>query len=208
MLATIEQAFVARIKSAAALNYLKTVDSYAGQLDEGLGEVIRAYPAVWVTFAGSAKPIKSGSNTWKIPVTFVTMVAARNVRDEKAARVGTVNEVGAYRILKDLRTLMLNQDLGLEIERFAPGAIKTLYNTKVGKDGLAIFSQEWTTAFVEHAPTEEEVELLRIDLNYLIKPGDENIDATDILRFPSYNYSSTFGGSFAIQQQHQTLVLY
>jgi phage gp37-like protein len=181
MLAEIENGIVATIKAATGMLYLKTCDSYAGQIDEGLNEVVRSYPAVWVTFGGSAKPTKTGANTWKVPATFVVMVAARNVRNEKAARVGTVNEVGAYQILKDVRALLLNQDLGLEIERLAPGAIKTLYNTKVGKDALAIYSQEWTTAFVDHMPTEAAVDLLKIGINYYLKPGDEVSDASDVL---------------------------
>lgn len=181
MLADIESALVDTIKNAAGLSYLKTVDSYAGQLDAGLTEVIRSYPAVWVTFAGSAKPVRSGSNTWKVPATFVVMVAARNVRSEKSARSGSANEIGAYQILKEVRTLILNQDLGLAIERLVPGAIKTLYNTRVGKDALAIFSQEWSTAFIDHAPTEAEVSLLQVGMNYYIKPGDDVVDATDIV---------------------------
>lgn len=181
MLAEIENGIVSTLKHATGLAYLKTVDSYAGQLDEGLTEVIRSYPAVWVAFAGSGKPKKTGSNTWKVPATFVVMVAARNVRAEKAARIGTVNEVGAYKILKDVRALLLNQDLGLAIERFEPGATKTLYNTKVGKDGLAIFSQEWSTAFADHLPAEAAVNLLRFGINYYLKPGDDIADASDIL---------------------------
>lgn len=183
MLGDIENSLVNTIKNAAGLGYLKTVDSYAGQLDGGLTEVVRSYPAVWITFAGSGKPVRSGSNTWKVPATFVVMMAARSVQSEKAARSGTAKEVGAYQILKDVRTLILNQDLGLAIERFVPGAIKTLYNTKVGKDGLAIYSQEWTTAFVEHTPTEVEVDLLKIGMGYYLKPGDDVADASDILTF-------------------------
>lgn len=183
MLAEIETALVAAIKGAAGLSYLKTVDSYAGQLDEGLGEVIRSYPAVWVTFAGAGKPTRTSHKTWKVPATFVIMVAARNVQNEKAARVGTANDIGAYQILKEVRALLLDQDFGLSIERLAPGAIKTLYNTKVGKDALAIYSQEWTTAFIDHAPTEAEVALLKVGINYLLKPGDEVVDASDTLTF-------------------------
>lgn len=183
MLAEIENGMVSTIKNAVGLAYLKTAASYAGELDGGLNEVVRAYPAVWVTFAGCAKPAKTGANTWKVPATFVVMVAARNVHAEKSARLGTVNEVGAYQILKDVRALLLNQDLGLAIERFAPGATKTLYNTKVGKDGLAIFSQEWITAFIDHMPAEATVNLLKVGFNYLLKPGDEVIDATDTVIF-------------------------
>lgn len=180
MLDEIENAIVETIKTE--LTYLHTVDSYAGQFDEvGLAEVIRSYPAVWVSFAGSGKPQKTGANTWKVPATFAVFCAARNVRNEKSARLGSATEVGAYQILKDVSILLLNQDLNMAIERFMPGATKVLFNTKINRDALAVYSQEWTTHYVMHAASEEEVNLLKIGVNYFLKPGDDVADATELL---------------------------
>lgn len=181
MVAAIEAAIVEKFKNATALGYLKTVASYGGEMDEDLGEVIRAYPAIWVVFAGSGKPEKLGADKWKIPGTFVTMVAARNVRNEAATRRGDAVEVGTYQMLRHVRTLMLNEDFDLPVARFQPGEVRSLYNTKVRGKALSVFSQVWTTHWIEKVPTPDEKALLKVGLNYYLKPGDEVVDATDLL---------------------------
>lgn len=179
MLGEIEAAMIETIKGASALAYLKTVESYGGQLDDDIGEVVRAFPAVWITFAGAAKPVRHGANLWKFPCTFAVMVGARNLRNEKAARAGSPGEVGTYQMLQDIRTLFLDQDLGLQIAELQPGPVKTIYNTRVRNSGLSVFSQEWSTAYVGKKPSPEEVDLLRIGVNYFLKPGDDVADASD-----------------------------
>lgn len=183
MISAIEDGIIHTLKNASALGYLKSIDSYGGQLDEDLSEVIRAFPAVWVVFAGSGKPTKLGVDKWKVPATFAIMVGARNVRNEAATRKGDAVEVGTYQMLQHVSTLLLNNDLGLPIERIQPGAVRTLYNTKVRGQALSVFSQEWTTAYVTKAPTLDEQELLKIGLNYYLKPGDDVADAQDELTF-------------------------
>lgn len=181
MISEIEDAIIQTLKSASALAYLKSVDSYGGQLDDDLGKVIRSFPAVWIVYAGSGKPTKLGAEKWKVPATFAVMVGARNVRNEAATSKGSAVEVGTYQMLEHVRTLLLNNDFGLPIERLQPGAVRTLYNTKISGQALSVFSQEWMTAYVEKAPTAEEQALLEIGLNYYLKPGDEVVDAQDEL---------------------------
>lgn len=181
MVGAIEAAMIDKIENATGMGYLKTVASYGGELDEDLGEVIRAYPAIWVVFAGSGKPEKLGAEKWKIPGTFVTMVAARNVRNEWATRKGDAKEIGTYQMLRHVRTLMMNEDFGLEVARFQPGAVRSLYNTKVRSQALSVFSQEWNTVWVEKVPTPDEKDLLKLGLNYYLTPGDAVVDAADLI---------------------------
>ncbi len=181
MIADIENAIIATLKNAVGMAYLTQVESYGGELDDDLSEVVRKYPAVWVVFAGSGKPAKLGAEKFKVPATFAVIVAARNVRNEKATRQGTTGEVGTYQILQDVRTLLMNNDFGLSIERLQPGATRTLYNTKVRGQALSVFSQEWTTAYIDQVPKPEEVDLLSLGISYFIKPGDDIADATDVL---------------------------
>lgn len=167
MFALVEDAIIARISAAAAatpgLGYkLPNVVSYGGELDEELDVVIRAFPAVWVTFAGCGKPVKAKTDgsKWKTPATFVTMVGSRNVRGERSTRQGTtvagvMKEVGAYQMLKDVSLLLSGNDLGLAVTRLQPGAIKTLYNTKLRGSGLAVFAREWHCEFIETQPREQ-----------------------------------------------------
>ena len=54
-IATIEAAMLARI-AGAKLPYLRTVATYGGELDEGLTEAVRQFPAVWIAFKSMPVP--------------------------------------------------------------------------------------------------------------------------------------------------------
>lgn len=181
MINEIENAILETVKNASGMAYLKTRATYGGELDDDLDKVVRSYPAFWVLYGGSAKPIKMGPEKWKVPATFVTMVAARNLQNESSARKGSALEIGTYEMLKHVRTLMLGQDFGLPIDHFEPGVVRTLYNTKIRNSGLSVFSQEWTTFYIDKKPTVDEGYLLKVGLNYFIKPGDDTADASDLV---------------------------
>ena len=197
MIAEIEDAIIARIETAAAatpgLGYkLPTVESYGGELDGDLAAVVRKFPAVWVTFAGCRASVKANTqgNKWRTPATFVTMCGARNVRGERATRKGltvggVIKEVGVYQILQDVSLLLAGSDLGLSITRLKPGAIRTLYNTKLNNQALAVFAREWHCEFIETQPREPidptDPMWLTAGINYYLKPGDGVADASDDL---------------------------
>ena len=195
MISQIEDAIIARINAAAAatpgLGYkLPTVESYGGELDDDLAAVVRKFPAVWVTFAGSGKsrPVATARNKWITPATFVVMVGARNVRGERATRKGltvggVIKEVGVYQMLSDISLLLVNNDLGLPIEYFKPGATRTLFNTKLNGQAMAVFAREWHTEFVETQPRvpidPTDPMWLKLGINYYLAPGDAVADASD-----------------------------
>lgn len=182
MIAEIETAIIDRIKTASGMRYLRSVESYGGQFDDDTFDVVRLLPAVWVTFAGAGRPVQAGESRFVKPATFAVMCGARSVRSERTTRHdGPAGEVGAYSILQDVETLLMMQDLGLAIDHFRPGAVRTLYNTRLRSNGLAVFAQEWHTKYVVTKPTDDEVDLLRIGLNYNLKPGDDNPDASDLV---------------------------
>lgn len=196
MIAEIEDAIIARIQAAASvvpgLGYqIGEVKSYGGELDDDLAKVVRSFPAVWVTFVGSGKPkpVATARNKWLTPVTFAVMVAARNIRGERATRQGVtvggvLQEVGVYQMLKDTSLLLINSDLGLPIGYLKPGATRTLYNTKLNGQALAVFAREWHTEFVEEQPRAPidptDPMWLKLGINYYLKPGDDIADASDL----------------------------
>ncbi len=181
MIATIEEAVIQTLKDASALGYMRTIASYGGELDDEIGEVVRALPAVWVVFGGADKPQKLGAEKWKVPCRFVTMVAARSVRNESATRKGDKLNAGTYQMIEHVQTLLLNNDFGIEIERLQPGPVKTLYNQKIRGQALSVFSIEWSTAYMLRMPDPEDLNLLKVGLNYFIKPGDDVVDASDVV---------------------------
>lgn len=196
MIAQIEDAIIEHLKVAltpAAVGYqVKEIDSYGGELDELLPETVRRFPAVWITYAGSDRPkaMSTKRDTWLMPAKFAVMTAARSVRGERFTRHnlapgGVIAEVGAYQILADARLALINQDFGIAIERLAPGATRTLYNTRLNNQALAVFAQEWNTAFVVAAPAQPidptDPDWLRLGLEYRLKPGDDITDVADTI---------------------------
>jgi len=192
MITDIENAILARLQSAndGRLGYkIAALATYGGEFDDDLAQVVRQLPGVWVVYAGGGKPVPYGSGKikWRIPATFAVMVGARSVRGEPFSRRGLevggqVKEVGAYRMLEDCRRILLNQDFGLSIARFEPGAVKTLYNVRLNGLALSVFAQEWHTAFmVGPEPTAaSDPDWLRCGLHYHLNHG-QDATATDEL---------------------------
>ncbi|MDD4930476.1 MAG: DUF1834 family protein [Gallionella sp.] len=189
LVAQIEDAIIAKLKAAQNLGYVPQVASYGGEFDGELPAVIRKFPAFWVVLKsiGTPKAIGTSRDKWMIPLTFAVLAGARNIRGERETRHGGVGagEVGVYQLLSDAQALLLNQDLGLEIDLFVPGAVHTLYNTKLGGNGLAVFAQEWHTKYVLSAATaagnlpSQLPDLLAVGMNYHLQPEDGIADATD-----------------------------
>jgi len=189
VISQIEDAFLDRFKAAndGRLGYKwATIETYGGEFDDEITQVVRRLPGVWVVYAGGGKPEAYGTQRtqWKMPATFAVMVGARSVRGEPFSRRGLeaggeVIEVGAYRMLEDARRILLNQDFGMEIARLTPGAVKTLYNVKLNGLAMSIFAQEWHTAFMVKPETEALDDWLTTHLNYYLAPDDGKADASD-----------------------------
>lgn len=125
MIGTIEAAIVERIASAAKaglLGYrLKTVDSYGGEFDDkDLAKIANLLPGAWVMLKGEEQLAEQSNGAWKMRATFVVIVGARNQRNQAAQRHGALGDVGSYQIARDVRALLTNQTLGLEIDPLAP----------------------------------------------------------------------------------------
>ncbi len=93
--------------------YLKTLQGYAGELDEetALDNFTRGFPGVLVEI-GEAR-YESVTMPYYYQEAMVNLlVGARSYRDQSEARGGST---GAFTILNDMRTLLLGKDLGLEI---------------------------------------------------------------------------------------------
>lgn len=192
MIVEIENAILSRIQAAndGRLGYkIATLETYGGEFDDEITQVVRQLPGVWVVYAGGGKPVPYGTSKtkWKMPATFAVMVGARSVRSEPFSRRGLevggqVKEVGAYRMLEDCRRILLNQDFGMEIARFEPGAVKTLYNLKMNGLALSVFAQEWHTAFIvePESTAATDPDWLRVGFNYYLAPDDGKADASDL----------------------------
>lgn len=145
-IAAIETAIINRIASAK-LPYLRFVGSYGGELMGDWQAVVRALPAVWVTFKDSTAPEcrNTARTRYRTRLTFATIVADRSVRSEAATRRGGPGSVGTYRMLDDVARLVCMQDFGLEdVDPLRPGRARSLFDGNVREQALSVMSQEWT----------------------------------------------------------------
>lgn len=153
MITQIENCIIQRLTLGMG-SMLREVASYSGELDVDIGNIIRAFPAAWVTFGGITNSKYTSTSRQKVIITgkFVVMVGDYNTRSDAASRTGGVNlnEVGTYRHVHGVRRLLTGQDLGLTIDPLMPGVVRTLYNTQVNERALSIFACEFETRWHEH----------------------------------------------------------
>lgn len=183
--ADLEDAVIARVKGASdsnALGYrLAEVASYGGEFDdETFFTSVRKFPAVWVTVGGD-KPKKISAKVWQCTLTLAVMVGSRNVRGERFTRRGAVGEVGSYQMAQDVRDLLAGQALGLDISPLDVGPIRTLFNTRQGREARSVMAVEFSTVFTFRKAEEVTGEYAGISLGYRLKPGDDTPDATDTI---------------------------
>lgn len=154
MTTQVEQAIIERLRLGLGQMAIQ-VESYGGQLDDDLDNVVRAFPSVWVTFAGVTNTKTHGLSrkNFATYVRFVVMVGDYNVRNEGGTRMGgpALDEVGSYRMVHAVRRLLINQDFGLPIDFLKPGRVRTLYNTRLGDRAVSVFGCEFDTYWIEGA---------------------------------------------------------
>lgn len=191
-ISAIEDAILARIASAG-LPYLRTVESYGGELDDDLVKAVRRFPAVWAALkgVGEGQALNTAQSVYRHHATWVVMVAARNLRNEAATRKGDKVNVGTYQMLEDVRSLLAGQDFGLEIDNLRPGKVTNLVNSRFQGQGVSVFAQEWHTKFdlrvaergtgATPAEAAQLPELSALGIRYHLLPDDDVPDAVDLI---------------------------
>lgn len=187
-LSAIEQAIKDAI-AALERSYIAEIKSYGGEFDvsneRDFSEVVRRFPAVWVTFAGSGDPKHVGAGTVLLPLVFTILVGARSVRNEESSRHGAVAQdgktitVGSFQLLHDVARAIAGQSLGLPITPLTPSKIRVVFNTKTGNEAVSVLSWDFTCRtelnFADFED-EEAAWLEKINIDYLFKPGDDEPD--------------------------------
>lgn len=173
LFALLEQAIITRAKHAEEAGMLgyrwAHADSYGGEFDtDAFWLEFRRWPAVWVTVGGD-DPQRVSSRDTVCTIKGAVIVGNRSPRGERFARHGTGEPgmaitltqpgqaVGTYQMMDDVVRLIDGQSFGLEalISPVRVGKIKTLYNTKVGNDGISILLAEFTTTYTRTAHRDE-----------------------------------------------------
>ncbi len=115
-LTDIENAMITALDSAPISGYAKTIGGYQGEFQKTMGEALILMPAVLVVFADDAHHDANAQykqyneiSDWDV------LVGCKNLRGDLARRQGAAGEVGIYEMLKDVRSALTGNRLGLDI---------------------------------------------------------------------------------------------
>ena len=131
MIARVENAIKARLKLAASTNVLgyswRTLETAPDNWDDQ-NSFVWAAPAAWVVFAGMGEIVESDAGGARAVATFAVVVAAQSARNEEASRHGGVGpaEPGSFQLVQDVASLLIGQDLGLDIDRIRIVAVQPM----------------------------------------------------------------------------------
>lgn len=134
----IEDAIIASIKDNVPA--IKTVETWAGQIDAELNRLPVRLPAVYVAYGGSAFSGVDGPSH-RENAEFTVIVASRNMRGDDAARK---DAGGAYEIVQSVLGAIANEDFGYAgIERLVPVRVSLIR----ASHGMAVYGIGFRTAF-------------------------------------------------------------
>lgn len=137
----IEDQIITKLKE---LTYLKTVETYAGQLEGEINKLPGSFPAALVAYSGSNYGWIDGPNYNEV-CDFSVLVCAKNARGNAAIRK---NAAGCYQMIEDVKAKLINQDFGLVIEKLTILRVQLVYISQTtaiyGIDFRTNFDQEFS----------------------------------------------------------------
>lgn len=103
-----------------ALPYVRTVETYAGQLEGEIETLALPFPAIFVVYGGSSFEWVDG-RSYNEMSEFSVIVAAKNLKGSENLRNG---EHGCYRMIADVLAALAHKNLGLAaIEPIKPVSV-------------------------------------------------------------------------------------
>ena len=140
----IENKIVEQLK--AGITYAKTIETYAGQLEEEIALLPIQFPALYVMYSGSLLTWVDGQANYNEIATFTVLAAAKNLRGNEALRKDAA--IGCYRLVKDVLAQIANKNFSLDIEKLRPTEIRLVYISKI----IAVYGAEFQTNFDKTYP--------------------------------------------------------
>jgi phage gp37-like protein len=157
MIGAIENAMLGRLRAASqsgALGYtIPLLGSYQGDLDteEALARLAPQLPAVLAIYAGDrSEPM---GLSWRYHCAWSLFVVVGNLRNEPARRLGGApGEVGSYRLLADVRTLLAGQTFGLPVAPLAIEGTRSIYQGAVhARQQISVYALDVRVAYSQSA---------------------------------------------------------
>ncbi|MBI5410172.1 MAG: DUF1834 family protein [Nitrospirae bacterium] len=133
----IEDKIITEIKTQ--MTYVKTVETYAGQLEGEIDKLPIIYPANYVSYVVSDFEWIDGPN-WKETCQFSVLVCSKNLKGNEALRKANY---GCYQMIEDLKTNLINETFSLAIEKLQIVRVQLLFITKT----VAVYGVDFQTSF-------------------------------------------------------------
>ncbi|MBK67920.1 MAG: hypothetical protein CMP22_07290 [Rickettsiales bacterium] len=185
--------YINTLNDAGVLGYkIRVIKTYSGELRSQKDRAgLKDFPAIWLAFDGAA-PVHETSSYIKLKARFMLLVAAENLRNEKAARHGAAGDVGAYQLCEDMMGVLHGKTPGsLEcVGKIDRMSIRPLSVDDTRNGRLAIYGLPFEIDFqVKKSSPEndDQNQLSAIHTNWDLPPNydvgpdlpdDENADAT------------------------------
>ena len=133
----IENAIITRLKTNLA--YVKTIETYAGQLEANIETFLIQFPAIYTIYAKSQFDWVDGRSQSEL-CTFGVIVVTKNLRGKESLRKDTQ---AGYQLIKDVLASLTNQNFGLDIDLMKPVEVSLLFVTEI----IAAYTIEFQTSF-------------------------------------------------------------
>jgi len=132
-------------------------------------------PSTFIAISGGTYR-KIGQVSFKHEVSIFLSVEFKNLKGEEERRKGI------YPIIEAIILTLTLQTLGLTIDPLLPVNLQNVTEEDDAKQGLIVFQIEFKTGYMIEAVSDEVItDLLKVGLNYYLKPGDDAVDASDTL---------------------------
>lgn len=138
----IEDAIINDLRSSPNLSIMcKTIAPYHGEIDNLVSltsQLIIPLPAVYVIYGGSVYD-ESANRSYDDEMSFTIIVIAKDLRGDQKLKAAM------YPILEELKAVLIDNDLNLDIEPIHPIRIEPTLITKM----FSIYSFDIKTSFME-----------------------------------------------------------
>lgn len=124
----IEDAIVDKLKASSALSAIcKSIASYHAEIDDIVSiasQLTIQLPAVYVLYAGSTFT-ESANRSYDDEMTFTVVIVAKDLRGDQKLKASI------YQILEEVKTILIDNNLDLDIEPIHPVRVEATIITKL-----------------------------------------------------------------------------
>lgn len=165
---------------AAAVARLLAKGLQASEIDIGMEPTGLARPAVHCRIT-AVDYSRSAMSKYRAAITLSFIVFVKNVKSEKDRRMGV------YPLVQGIVSDLMLQTLGLDIGPLVPLRAREVTDDELRTAGIIVYQVDFLTDSTITQEAESGDDLTKMAIDYLLKPGDDVADASDIIAYEEGN---------------------